>query len=85
MYKVFKNGGIARSSRTYLKSLQQRALATSQNKEVITSADVVIIGEFLFELFYFIRLISSLFFVFTWVYIDFIESGLSTLINFFLR
>lgn len=85
MYKVFKNGGIARSSRTYLKSLQRRALATSQNKEVITSADVVIIGEFLFELFYFIRLISSLFFVFTWVYIDFIESGLSNLINFFLR
>lgn len=64
MYKVFKNGGIAPSSRTYLKSLQQRALATSQNKEVITSADVVIIGEFLFELFYFIRLISSLFFCF---------------------
>ncbi|KAI8429700.1 hypothetical protein MSG28_000268 [Choristoneura fumiferana] len=44
MYKVLKNGGIARNSRNYLKCLQQRALATSPSQDVITSADVVIIG-----------------------------------------
>lgn len=46
MFKVIRDGGIRYKAASYLKNIryQNRALAT--NQEVVSSADVVIIGKY---------------------------------------
>ncbi|XP_061714576.1 sarcosine dehydrogenase, mitochondrial [Cydia pomonella] len=45
MYKLFKKGGVSRYTANYLKRLSnERQLATNPSQDVVSSADVVIIG-----------------------------------------